>query len=148
MPRSSKAVPPTLPVDDPPKKTPAIQQLRRGDAKDEWGGFVQANLTPMDKALFDQWYSEHIQHIQAYVDEALDSGLKLTIVFDGANNCYITSYTGRPNNDPALPFRCTLSARAGEYAAAVALLVYKHHVICNGDWSEYLINGSKVTNWG
>lgn len=131
-----------------PEKKPTIVQPRKGTDTDEWGGFVQANLTPMDKAMFEQWYGEHIQAIQPYIDEHIGSGLKLTVVFDGANNSYIASYTGRPNDDQTMEFRCTLSARSGKFMEALAVLVYKHVVICNGDWAEYLVNGSRVKNWG
>jgi len=128
---------------------PAIRLQPRKDAKDdEWGGFVQISLSPMDKAIFDTWYSEHIQHVQPLLDQHVGLGLKLSVVFDGANNSYIASYTGRPNTDEGLPFRCTLSARAGEFMEAVALLVYKEQEVASGDWSGYLINGTKVTNWG
>lgn len=129
-------------------KSPALVQPRKGESDDEWGGFVQCNLTPMDKALFDQWNGENHQHIDRFVDQHLGSGLKLSLVFDGANNSYIASYTGRPNTDKELCFRCTLSARSGEYMESLALLVYKHDVVMGGDWSPYLVNGSKIPNWG
>jgi len=130
------------------QKAPPTLQVRRGADSDEWGGFVQANLTPMDKALFEQWYSEHTNAIQPYLDEHIGSGLKLSVVFDGAHNSYIASYTGRPSVDENFTFRCTLSARAGEFVEALAVLVYKHVVICAGDWTDYLVNGSRVNNWG
>lgn len=145
MPRATKNTEPAQPAKE---KSPAVVQPRRGDASDEWGGFVQANLSPMDKALFDQWHAEHLEHIQAYLDEHVGGGLKLSLVFDGEHNSYIASYTGRPNARPELPFRCTLSARAGQFLEALALLVYKHEVICGKDWTDFLVNGSRTQNWG
>ena len=129
-------------------KSPAVVQPRKGKSDDEWGGFVQCNLSSMDKVLFEQWYSEHLQHIDAFVDEHLGTGLKLSVVFDGSNNSYIASYTGRPNTDEKLLFRCTLSARSGEYMECLALLVYKHVEVTGGDWSPFLVNGSKIRSWG
>lgn len=130
------------------KPNPATHQIRAGEKEDEWGGFVQCNLSPLDKALYDQWYGENHEHIDRLIDEHLGSGLKLSVVFDGAHNSYIASYTGRPNTDEAFAFRCTLSARSGEYMEALALLVYKHNVVMGGDWTPYLVNGSKLPNWG
>lgn len=129
-------------------KSPAVIQPRKSLDDDEWGGYVQATLAPLDKAMFDQWYGEHAQHVQAFVDEHVGSGLKLTLVFDGEHNSYIASYTGRPNSDPNMAFRCTLSARSGEFIEALALLAYKHVVITGGDWTDFLLNGSRVSNWG
>jgi len=140
MPRKSK---------DETPATPVIKLQPRKDAKtDEWGGFVQVQLSPIDKQLFEVWYGEHIQHIQPLLDQHIGLGLKLSVVFDGEHNSYIASYTGRPNTDENLPFRCTLSARSGEFMEALALLVYKEDTVCSGDWSPFLINGSKVSNWG
>lgn len=132
----------------PEAKPKVILQPRKGEQADEWGGFVQANLTPIDKALYDEWYGQHHESIQQRIDTHIGLGLKLTVVFDGEHNSYIASYTGRPNTDESLPFRCTLSARSGEFIDALALLVYKHEVICNGDWADFLINGARVSNWG
>jgi len=144
MPRATKPTEPKTPA----PKSPAIAQTRRSAETDEWGGYVQATLSPMDKALFEQWYAEHTQHIQAYLDEHIATGLKLTLVFDGEHNSYIASYTGRPDTDPGFQFRCTLSGRAGELMESLAVLVYKHEVITAKDWKDFLLNGSRVSNWG
>lgn len=143
MPRAKKeAVPET-------KKSPSVVQPRRSPDTDEWGGFVQVALTPLDKELYDQWFGEHSQHVNPLLDEDLGQGYKFSLTFDANNNAYIASYTGRPNDDgEALPFRCTLSARSGEMADAIALLVYKHRQVCGTDWADFLINGKRVSNWG
>lgn len=146
MPRQTK--PTDTPKPEPKQKSPAVEQPRRSAETDEWGGYVQAPLSPMDKALYDQWLGEHVEHVQAYLDEHVASGLKLTLVFDGEHNSYIASYTGRPDSNPNFKFRCTLSARSGEFLDALAVLVYKHVVITGGDWKDFLLNGSRVSNWG
>lgn len=145
MPR--KTVPETS-KPEPKPKSPALVQPRKSAETDEWGGYVQANLAPLDKAIFDQWYSEHMQHVQAFLDDHIGMGLKLTVVFDGEHNSYIASYTGRPDTDPNFQFRCTLSARAGEFLEALAVLVYKEEQITSHDWKDFLLNGSRVSNWG
>ena len=127
---------------------PTEETNRRGLPEDEWGGFVQANLSPADKQKYEEWYNDNRQHVAKLIDEHLGEGLKLSVTFDGAHNTYIASYTGRPNTDNTFKFRCTLSARAGTFEDTLALLVYKHVEVCGGDWSEYLVNGSRVANWG
>lgn len=130
-------------------ENPAIHQPRRSPDKDEWGGFVQCTLTELDKAIFEQWLGEHVEHVNPMLDEAVGQGLKFSLMFDAPNNSYVASLTGRPNTDgEKWPFRCTLSARSGTLPDAIALLMYKHDEICSRDWTEYLINGRKVSNWG
>jgi len=141
MPRKTKEAQPA-PV------SPARIQPRRDTKEDEWGGYVNCNLSPLEKAKFDIWYSEHVEHVQAYLDEHIASGLKLSVSFDGEHNTYIASYTGRPTTAPGWPFRTTLSARSGEFMPAIALLVYKHEEITAKDWTPWLLNGAQTATWG
>jgi hypothetical protein len=107
---------------------------RRVQKEDEWGGFVQISVDEAHREEFDLWASEMSGRIYDELDDALGSGLKLTMAYDGANQCYIASLTGRPDVAGIRSFTCCLSARAGTFGDAIAVLMYKHVALLHGDW--------------
>jgi len=109
---------------------------RRVQKNDEWGGFAQVNLDENRREEFELWASEMGDGIYRELDDSLGSGLKLTLVYDGANQCYIASLTGRPDALGIRAFTCCLSARAGTFSEAIALLMYKHVSLLHYDWWE------------
>lgn len=117
---------------------------RRIQKSDEWGGFAQVNVGDAERPQFDMWLSKISDGWWPLLQDELAAGLKLTLVWDGANDCFIASLTGRPDIDGQSPWTACLSARAGEMNTALALLTYKHLEITGGDWSEWLINGTKT----
>lgn len=117
---------------------------RKNGKKDEWGGFAQVNLDESDREQFDLWMSEHPESVWPLLIDSLAQGLKLTMVWDGANECFIATFTGRPDPEGKLEFTTSLSARNVDFMASVSLLIYKHVELCGEDWSEWLINGSKA----
>jgi len=110
---------------------------------DQWGGYVQCSLSETDREGYEVWLSENPTAVPALLVDILASGLKLTAVWDGANQCFIASLTGRPDIAGGTLFTCTLSARGGTLDEAIAVLVYKHTEVCGEDWSDWLINGPK-----
>jgi len=118
--------------------------VRRVQKDDEWGGFAQVNLDESRREEFELWTSEMGDAIYRELDDALGSGLKLTMVFDGKNQCYIASLTGRPDADGVRAFTCCLSARAGTFGEAVALLMYKHVALLHFDWWEAVSTPSRT----
>jgi len=136
-----------------PRKT-ALKQLpldmpspigrRKIQKGDEWGGFAQVNVGESEREQFDLWLSGINTQWWAILQDELAAGLKLTLVWDGANDCFIASLTGRPDIDGQRPWTTCLSARAGEMDTALALLTYKHTEVTGGDWSDWLINGTKT----
>lgn len=107
---------------------------RKVQKADQWGGFVQVSLDEAHRDDFDQWASETGPAIYRELTTALDSGLKFTLSYDGANQCYIASLTGRPDVAGIRPFTCCLSARAGTFEDAIAVLMYKHAALLHYDW--------------
>lgn len=109
---------------------------RRIQKEDEWGGFVQVSVDAAHRDDFDLWFSETGEAIYRELDDALGSGLKFTMAYDGKNQCYVASLTGRPDIDGIRAFTCCLSARAGTFGEAVAVLMYKHCSLLHYDWWE------------
>ncbi len=110
--------------------------VRKVQKNDEWGGFVQVSVDEAHREDFDLWLSETGEAVYRELDDALGSGLKLTMAYDGTNQCYIASLTGRPDIAGVRAFTCCLSARAGTFADAIAVLMYKHCALLHYDWWE------------
>jgi hypothetical protein len=107
---------------------------RRAQKDDQWGGFVAISIDEAHRDEFDEWLSQQGNAIYHELDGALASGLKLTMAYDGTNQCYIASLTGRPDLAGVRDFTCCLSARAGTFADAIAVLMYKHVDLLHYDW--------------
>ena len=128
MPRGKKSAG-SEPIDsDGPPFTRRIQK------DDQWGGFVQVSLDEAHRDEFDQWAGETGTAIYRELTDALVCGLKFTLSYDGQNQCYIASLTGRPDVNGVRAFTCCLSARAGTFEDAIAVLIYKHASLLHYDW--------------
>lgn len=118
--------------------------VRKVQKSDQWAGFAQVNIGDSERESFDDWRSRVAGTWWALLQDELASGLKLTLVWDGANDCFIASLTGRPDCNGMSEWTACLSARAGEMDTALSLLLYKHLEVTGGDWSDWLINGPKT----
>lgn len=104
-----------------------------GDAP--WGGYVNLRINEEERADFDAWATEETADFQRSLDLALVDGLKLGVSYDAENSAYVATFTGSGcHGDKA---RYLLSARGSSFSESVALLVYKHTVLMDGDWSSY-----------
>ena len=101
---------------------------------DEWGGFVQVSIDDAHRDEFDLWLSEIGDGVTRELDDAVGSGLKFSLAFDGQNQCYIATFTGRPDIIGQRAFTCALSARGGTLSEAIAVLIYKHVPLLHYDW--------------
>lgn len=119
---------------------------RRAQPKDEWGGFVQVSIDEAHREEFDLWWAENQATITQELDDAVGTGLKFSLSFDGGNCCYIASLTGRPDGRGERPFTCCLSGRGGTLAEALAVLLYKHAALLHGDWWD-AVNQPKASRF-
>lgn len=120
------------------EKRPLFQDIGHGTRKaqktDEWGGFVQVSIDEAHREDFDLWLSETGEAVYRELSDALGTGLKLSLSYDGSNQCYIGSLTGRPDVAGERAFTCCLSARSGTFEEAIAVLMYKHCALLHYDW--------------
>jgi len=138
MPRSKKV------PDLRPRELDDLTAARKIQKNDQWGGFAQVNLDESRREEFDLWASEMGGKVYDELDDALGSGLKFTMAYDGKNQCYIASLTGRPDIAGVRDFTCCLSARAGTFGDAIALLMYKHVALLHYDWWDAVSSPSVV----
>jgi hypothetical protein len=101
---------------------------------DQWGGFVQVTVDEAHRDDFDLWLSETGPAVYRELNDALATGLKFTLSYDGGNQCHIATLTGRPDITGDRAFTCCLSARSGTFEDAIALLMYKHASLLHYDW--------------
>lgn len=99
-------------------------------------GFVNINLEEDEKTYYTQWAIENETEVWNELTEILLTGLKISIKNDAANDCFIASLTGKGARKFPL-FNLTISARASSWTSAVSLLVFKHVVLAETDWSKY-----------
>lgn len=110
---------------DVPKQTPK---------KVEWAGFVDIRLTADQIDAFQSW---DIQDDDVWLGMAGDvqGGYKFTSAYNGQNDTFSASYTCNILGDPNAGY--TLSAFGPDFYTACRMLLYKHHVVSNYNWTSY-----------
>lgn len=117
---------------------------RKVQKDDEWAGFAQVSISEFEREAYDLWVSENSAAVYPLLLDSLAEGLKLTAVWDGANDCFILSLTGRPDAEGERAWTATLSGRGGTFDEALNVLIYKHIELTGRDWVDWLVNGTKV----
>lgn len=104
--------------------------------------FINVRLSPEQGKAFKAWQSAHTDDIGLLLNEVADSGHKITITRDKANDCFITSFTCL---EPASPNYCMiLSSRSDDMWESVGLNLFKHYdLFSSGEWPE-----QTKQNWG
>lgn len=112
-----------------------------------WGGFINIRLDDEQKDAFFAWYRSGGVDVEAAYDEMLGMGIKVTSAYDWENQCYIVSCTGGlvgANRD----HRYTSTSRASTLHEALGLTVWKHYVLCEGDYGNYSPKTHTFMKWG
>jgi len=112
----------------------------------QWGGFINIRVDDADKAAFELWYVDHRAEVIAALDDLMGEGMKVSLSYDHENECYICSFTGR--GWLAGTSRWCMTTRAGTFDESIALALYKHFVMAEADWGDYLPSTGKKKNWG
>lgn len=140
MPRGKKSSPE---LDTPAKNVSQGKFWCTNDAP--WGGFINVSLNDGDKAAFHAWYDENADHVTSMLDDLLAEGMKYSVGYDRENECYITTFTGCLVEGANL--RCAVTSRSGTWAECDALAIWKHFILCAGNYGDLLATGRK-RNWG
>jgi len=140
MPRKSKSTPN---LDTPDKNVQQGKYWLPNDAP--WGGFINVTINDDEKGEFHSWREVNAAHVPAMLQDIVDEGMKYGIAYDRENECYIVTFTGGLVLGANL--RCCVTSRAGNWAEADALAVWKHDVFIQGDYGDLLATGRK-RSWG
>lgn len=113
-----------------------------------WGGFINIRFDDERAELFRAWLRGDGKDYARLVDDLIGAGAKVTLAYDEENQCYIVSVAGALCTEQP-KFRFSTSSRAGSMAEALAMAVYKHYFIAEGDYTPFrptkIGNGM---NWG
>jgi hypothetical protein len=115
-------------------------------SQDDWGGYIDVRLSSDDKLLFAAWVESNDADTFDWLIDTLTAGLKLGMMWDGENQCYVASLNGRGVTTSEKRF--TLTARANTFSEAFALLCYKHYVALEGDWGNWKPSNKRKQDWG
>lgn len=126
----------------------AIQNGTKDAPKIDWGGFVDIRLTDGEKETFHHWHTELGDGIWGELVEVVSSGFKLGLSYDPSGDFYLATLTASGVDVIGLQDRYCLTARAPEWAMAIALLLFKHIVIARRDWGAYKPRTGRMENFG
>jgi hypothetical protein len=122
------------------------RQPRKPADNAEWGGFINVAMSEEEKTAARSWIMAFTGEVDSYLSDAVWEGLKLSVSADVSNECFIATFTGLPYEGSKL--RSSLSARGATMWEATALLVYKHYVLAEGNWGQFMSSGKKKDNFG
>ena len=130
-------------------KTPSVPVASRGvyycHSEAVWGGFINVRLDDEQKAEFYTWLDGNSQHVSGYVDDLLAEEAKVTLAFDRENDCYLVTVSGALVGGSTE--RYVSSSRAATLPETLALTVWNHFVLADGDYGNYRTNGTMM-KWG
>lgn len=116
------------------------------DPKAEWGGFINIKVEDSQKNDFDNWWSTNRTYCWSALDDLMGEGMKVSLAYDQENECYICSFTGK-GWDTSYSRWC-MSTRAGTLDESIALAVWKHFVLADCEWGDFLPKTGKKKMWG
>lgn len=111
-----------------------------------WLGFVNLKVSENERSDFDGWSQAEGENIWPMLEEQMVEGLKLSVSYDAENGCSVATFTGA--GCVGIRERCCFTARAATWDEAVRLLLYKHLILMDGDWSSYLPKTGRRQTFG
>lgn len=108
-----------------------------------WKGFVDVRLTAEQRQQYQGWAAEDDDVLAVLFDEVLN-GYKFTLSFNSKNQSFTASLTAVGTGGGNDGY--TLSSFGAEPWVAVRVLIYKHRVISEGDWSS--VGAGSSDSWG
>lgn len=97
--------------------------------------FINLRPSADDKKAFDKFMSSSQEALNDAAENLLLCGGRLSITFDGENDCFIVAYTQKVAGD-VNEGKC-LTVRAGTWFKGFLYLAWYHQVIAkNGAWTE------------
>lgn len=99
----------------------------------EWRGFVDVKLTQDEKEKFAAWDVQD-GDLWVFMADSIASGHKLSLTYNKQNDQYVASFTGQQEKGSNAGL--TLSAYAKDWYDAIRVLVFKHAVLLEADWSR------------
>lgn len=100
----------------------------------EFKGYLRVNLTDEQDKHFDEWVPSQVIQISDF-GILCNNGFKFALAWDNFHRGVVASLYA---NDPKLSWSgWILTAWADSAEEAVALLFYKHYIVCEEDWEHF-----------
>lgn len=121
---------------------------KKGGKKLEKGadfkGYVRISLTAERKEACKEWEATWEEVITLFSELVLDD---YRVSFSPANDGNAVQCSITCRDDASLNAGWCLTSRAPEWQDALRVSMWKHFVLCDRDWSEYL-EGDVADSWG
>jgi hypothetical protein len=100
----------------------------------EFKGYLRVNLTEEQDKHFDEWVPSQVIQISDF-GILCNNGFKFALAWDSFHQGVVASLYA---NDPKLGWSgWILTAWADSAEEAIALLFYKHYIVCEEDWEHF-----------
>ena len=109
------------------------KKVEKGAAKAPWKGFVNCEMNAARKEQFKMW-TPKVDDIETAIQECLSPGYKLSFSLDTYHDAYQVSWFCSAPADPNAGW--CLTARASSIGKAFVVLLFKHSVVLEGDWTS------------
>lgn len=110
-----------------------LTMAKANNNQSTWKGFVECKLTEQEKENFAEW-DVHDNDLFLLLSEAVIAGHKQSLTWNKQNETFVFSLTGNDGSGKHEGY--TLSAFAGDWYIALRVLLYKHCVLLEGDWTK------------
>jgi len=110
-----------------------MPKTKANETLNGWKGFKDFKLTSEQLEAFAV-DGVHDDDLMDLVQSTLADGYKISLTYNGQADTYNASMTC--NNEKLANMGYTLSAFAPTLYTALGLLMYKHHVLLDGDWGN------------
>lgn len=101
----------------------------------KWRGFVNIYLDSSDADAMLEMAKEYDNHLDVKIGEMVKEGIQIKLSWDTRSKCFMASMTTR-NPEAAYAGYC-ITSRSRDMSEVLWMCVYKHFVVCSGDWSQY-----------
>lgn len=126
-------------------KSSGDDRTRPANGKGNFQGYINHNLTKEEKEKYDLW-TPTPDELWDEIERIVDGGYKLSTSHDDYNSTRQASLTC---NNPKHPDNgWVLVARAPDSYNAIALVVFKHVYLLEGDWSAFHSRQREKSSWG
>lgn len=105
--------------------------------------FVNLEMQPRDREPFKAWKAEKAKEFWSMIERMTDSGYRFSFGHDDKFNCKVCNVTCTDTKSPNYPG--IMPSRADEIEETLWIALYKHHVICQGEWP---LGGEEGQRWG
>lgn len=109
-----------------------LGMANKSQTQNTWKGFIECKMTDLEKQNFAEW-DVHDNDLFLLLSEAVSAGHKLSMTFNKQNDQFVCSFTGNDGTGKHEGF--TLSGYAGDWYISLRVLLYKHCVLLESDWT-------------